>query len=341
MDKASRLMLSLPRDMDAVLLTSLENRVCFSGFSGEGALLLTRNPFFFFAAPQSYAAAGKTIRDMLVLPLEKWPALLPEILEKYSLRRIAVEAQSLPVAQLKNLRERYPQAEFLADGRVDALISELRKHKNGYELDCIRTAQKQAHTAFAKVLRERGLEKTERELEAQLEYEIRMLCGERGNVSVFRRGSASCESLLFHITVSAKGYFYRMARTVPAGIPSEEYRRAEELLFAAFQAAVNAARPGVECKWMEQAARQSVGEMGVPGMSLVFWGHGIGAARSESPLFSPGSGERLESGMALFLCLRISSPSLPDIAIGDTILVTDTGGKPFFPLWAGDGRLLP
>ncbi len=57
----------LPREVDAVLITSPENRLYFTGFLGEGVLLLTRNPFFFFAARWILSSAQKIIRDMQVL----------------------------------------------------------------------------------------------------------------------------------------------------------------------------------------------------------------------------------------------------------------------------------
>ncbi len=340
MDKASRLMLSLPRDLDAVLITSPENRLYFTGYPGEGVLLLTRNPFFFFSDPQDISSAKKMIRDMLVLSLDRWPAL-PEILSNYSVRRIAVETQFLSVAQLKNLRERYPRAEFLADGRADSLISEMRKQKDTYEIDCICAAQKNIDTVLAKVLYGLDPRRTERELEAQLEYEIRMLNGERGLASVFCQSGETCKSITLRLAAWVKGYSCRTVRTVLTGVSSGEDDRAREALLAAYSAMTDAVCPDIQCGQLEQIARQILEQSGYSRETLCFLGYGIGAAKSEPPLFEPGSREAMEPGMVCFLSLRLSVPGLPHIEIGDTFLVTNEGVNCLSELpqeigWSGD-----
>lgn len=340
MDKASKLMLSLPKELDAVLITSPENRLYFTGFSGDGVLLLTRNPFYFFAASQSYGAAGKSIRDMILLPLEEGLSALPEICEKYSVQRIAVEAESLPVARLKRLRGRYPQVEFLVDDRVDALIAKLRKRKTDYELDCIRAAQKITEAAFTKTLRSLKPTETERQLAAKLEYELRLLSGERNFVSVSRINGGSPtgdgekssggdmfkgDVITFHLETSVKGYSCHMVRTLSVGNPPEELQLACDALLSVWSALLKTIRPGTFCGQIEKDCRELLEQRGYSPTFLRIVGHGIGAARREPPFFAPDSREELESGMVFFLSMALFVPGFGRVEIGDTLQVTETG----------------
>lgn len=339
MDQASKLVLHLPKEVDAVLITSPENRLYFTGSSLDGVLLLTRNPFYFFAASLDTLAAHQSIRDMQVLPLETGFPRLPEIAKKYSVHRIAVESEFLPVAELRRLRKRYPQVEFVVDDRVEAQIHMLRKQKTEYEIDCIQAAQSIADTVLEQMRSWIYPGITERELVARIEYELRLAGSERqtvickrgeGPLSGFERMSdrqiSQGEAFRLCIRACVKGYDSQITRTLFLPRPSEEEERAYQLLTELHCQALDCIRPGATGQELDQTVQEIFLQKGISenGRCQIA-GHGIGVSKREAPTLSKDSTEELQTGMVLTVSTTLLVPGQFEWQMEDPILVTETG----------------
>lgn len=341
MDKASALMISLPKDLDAVLITSPENRLYFTGFSSSaGILLLTRNTFYFLVDFRYIEAAKRNIRDMKLVKLTNEEEQLSEIFRQMNLKRVAVEAEKMTVSAWNTLHTRFPQVEFVADGRVDEQITRLRMRKTDYELDCIRAAQKITDAAFANLLEFIRAGRTEREIAARLEYEMKLLGSEELAFSTIcvsgpnsslphgvpgNRILAQGDFLTLDFGAKQKGYCSDMTRTVAIGQISEEQQRVYDTVLDAQLHALQAVRPGVECKQIDAVARDIITAAGYGESFGHGLGHSLGVEIHEDPRYNPVCKTLTEPGMVITVEPGIYLENRFGVRIEDMALVTAEG----------------
>jgi Xaa-Pro dipeptidase len=97
-----------------------------------------------------------------------------------------------------------------------------------------------------------------------------------------------------------EGYKSDITRTLVWGRPSDKMKKVFEIVQRAQKAALDAARPGVECQAVDAAARGVIGDAGYgPGYKFFTHrvGHGIGMDGHEWPYLVRGNARRLAPGM--------------------------------------------
>ncbi len=137
------------------------------------------------------------------------------------------------------------------------------------------------------------------------------------------------------IATNIEGYYSDEARMYVIGQPDDRQKRAFEVIFMAYQSALNTIRPGVKGKEVYNAAREVVEKAGYldyfAGFSRYpqynYLGHGIGLETNEHPLISPRDETILQPNMVIAIEPKIIAP-LWGVTLEDTILVTEDGCKP-------------
>ena len=132
-----------------------------------------------------------------------------------------------------------------------------------------------------------------------------------------------------------RGYHSDMIRMACIGPPSSEELRLYDLVLAANTAAVQAAKPGVPCHALFEAALREFRRGGIQEQtlrSLSGFGHGVGLDVREPPFIKKDEETVLQAGMVLAL-----EPWLPNLAIPgagpgilvveDMVIVTETGAE--------------
>jgi Xaa-Pro aminopeptidase len=94
------------------------------------------------------------------------------------------------------------------------------------------------------------------------------------------------------------GYCSDITRTVVTGTPSGEVRACYDVLLAAQQAAVAAARAGVTASSVDKVARDTIEAAGFGHLFVHRTGHGIGIEEHEDPYLVTGNDEVLVPGHA-------------------------------------------
>jgi Xaa-Pro dipeptidase len=142
--------------------------------------------------------------------------------------------------------------------------------------------------------------------------------------------------VVIEMAVVADGYWVDLTRTVVAGAPSEEQRRAFMAQRGAYLAALAAMKPGVAAAAVDNAARRALEEFGLKHLFLHHTGHGIGFRYHEPiPFVHPDSDGVLEAGMITSLEPGLYSSSLGGVRIEDNVVITPSGAEPLCrsPRW--------
>jgi D-alanyl-D-alanine dipeptidase len=121
------------------------------------------------------------------------------------------------------------------------------------------------------------------------------------------------------------GYGSDTTRTVVVGEPTEEHRRAHDVVREAQQTGVEAVRPGVACQDVDRAVRDVIVAAGLGEYFTHRTGHGIGVETHEQPYIVEGSTQRLEPGMCFSIEPGVYFPGRFGVRIEDIVAVTETG----------------
>lgn len=121
------------------------------------------------------------------------------------------------------------------------------------------------------------------------------------------------------------GYCSDITRCVYLGKPSTEIVEAYEVLHAAQQAAVAAARVGTPCEDVDAAARRIIADAGFGEYFIHRTGHGIGLDAHEDPYIVSGNTAILEDGHAFSIEPGIYLPGRWGMRLEDIVVATDDG----------------
>lgn len=133
---------------------------------------------------------------------------------------------------------------------------------------------------------------------------------------------------------TVEGYNSDITRTFVLGKPSEESKRVFEVVQRAQKAALEAAKPGIECQAVDAAARKVVVDAGYgPGYKYFTHrlGHGIGLDGHEWPYLVRGNTLALAPGMTFSDEPGIYQPGKFGIRLEDDMYITPDGARLFTP----------
>jgi Xaa-Pro aminopeptidase len=232
---------------------------------------------------------------------------------------------------------------FVAPAKLvpaDNMITPFRGVKDGGEVDRLRTAIRVAEQAFEKVrgwLRP-GL--TEREIAAQLAYEMQKL-GAQGETfpSIVAVGPNSSlphyepgdrpltenEILLVDWGARVNWYGSDLTRVLWLGSIAPELRKVFDIVREAHDRATEAVRPGIKAHDVDRVAREVIRKAGYGERFNHALGHGLGLVAHEIPRVGKGTKTKLEPGMVITIEPGIYLPGLGGVRLEDDVLVTDTG----------------
>ncbi|CAL9607089.1 putative dipeptidase PepE [Streptomyces sp. enrichment culture] len=123
------------------------------------------------------------------------------------------------------------------------------------------------------------------------------------------------------------GYGSDTSRTVHVGAPTDEERRAHDVVRAAQEAGFRAVRPGAACQDVDRAARAVIAEAGYGEYFIHRTGHGIGVTTHEPPYMIEGEERPLVPGMCFSVEPGIYLPGRFGVRIEDIVTVTEDGGR--------------
>jgi Xaa-Pro aminopeptidase len=121
------------------------------------------------------------------------------------------------------------------------------------------------------------------------------------------------------------GYCSDITRTVVTGAPSSEVAECYDVLLAAQQAAVSAARAGVAAEAVDRVARGIIEDAGFGHLFVHRTGHGIGIEEHEDPYLVEGNAEVLQPGHAFSVEPGIYRQDRFGMRLEDIVVIGEDG----------------
>lgn len=337
-DRLARLRAKMTADgADGVLVTKPENMHYFSGFTGgEGAVIITEQESLLITdsryteQAEQEAFGFKIVRQERVLTEE-----ISAILSRNA-KHILIEQNHLPLEAYLALKS--------ADTGIEWLPTELdslRNIKDDREIELIRKAVAISDQAFDHVISIIKAGMTEKEVAAELEYQMRKLGSERpafqtivasGVRGSLPHGIASDkviqegELVTMDFGAVYKGYHSDITRTVCVGKASQKQKELYHIVLDAQLSGVAAVQEDRKNNAVDAAARYVIIQNGYGEYFGHGLGHGVGLEIHEWPRLSPKAEPMtLASGMIVTVEPGIYLPDWGGIRIEDTVLVTSNG----------------
>ncbi|PKG24988.1 M24 family metallopeptidase [Niallia nealsonii] len=337
------------QNIDFTFLTSTDNVFYFSNFYSDPherllALLLFRNEEPILVCPSmeknDAVNAGWKFDIIGYSDIENpWENIQQKVAEKLpSVKKIAVEKDHLNVNRWESIHTAFPSIEQILS--AEEKINQLRMVKTEKELTIIKEACKWADYAIEIGCSELAEGKTEMQVLAAIEYELKkqgiaqmsfstmVLTGKNGASPHGTPGDTPIQKgdlVLFDLGVVVDGYCSDITRTVAFGDINEEQKQIYDTVLKAQLAAIDASKPGVACSVIDLAARNIISEAGYGDYFPHRLGHGLGISVHEFPSLTETNSLLLKEGMVYTIEPGIYVPNIAGVRIEDDVYVTKNG----------------
>lgn len=334
----NKLISSLPKRLDGMLIVSEVNRLFFTGFpSSDGFLLITRNGSVFLTDSRYIEEAKNKITCCEVDELVNTADQLPAYCKKFGCNTLGVEGSRLTVNELASLRKMLKGVTLTAS-KTDSYIDALRMVKSESEVNNIIKAQRIAEKAFEHIL---GFIKegvTEKQVALELDFFMLSHGAEALSFETIAISGANtskphgvptdkkieCGDLItMDYGAVVNGYHSDMTRTVAVGKVSDKQAEVYNTVLKAQLTALAGLKPGVSCRDADKLARDIITDAGYGPYFRHSTGHGVGVEIHEKPNLSPKSDAILEAGHIVTVEPGIYIPSEFGVRIEDMALITD------------------
>ncbi|PPA71632.1 M24 family metallopeptidase [Jeotgalibacillus proteolyticus] len=266
-------------------------------------------------------------------------ALLQQELENKNskISTLAVETSHLTIDRLTVLKKSF--GEFSVQS-IDAALNDMRLIKTEEELVLLRKAAELADYAIDVGCKELAEGKTELDILAAVEYELKrkgvtemafstmVLTGKNGASPHGTPGLSKVQKgdlVLFDLGVVYEGYCSDITRTVAFGDITDEQKKIYDTVLAAQQKALEMVKPGVKASELDKAARQVIEDAGFGDFFPHRLGHGLGINVHEYPSITSENDLELKEGMTFTIEPGIYVPNVAGVRIEDDVLVTGDG----------------
>ncbi|HEY1214349.1 MAG TPA: Xaa-Pro peptidase family protein [Bryobacteraceae bacterium] len=333
------------QNVQALLLTHLPDVRYLTGFTGSNAALaLTPRKAVLFTDGRYTVQAREEVESARVVIAKKKSAqtMAAAWLEQQQLTRCGIDGTHTTIALLEHLRK-------AVSGRLrrsffqpleSPLVAAQREIKDAAEIRRMRQAAALGARLFDHILGflEPGI--TEVAVAAELEHQARLLGAEAmsfetivasGARSALPHGRASSSRIprkgfiTLDFGVILNGYCSDMTRTVHMGRATAEEERAYAAVLEAQESAVAAAKHGVACGDVDEAARSVLKRAGLARYFTHSTGHGVGLEIHEGPRIAANQKLLLAEGMVVTIEPGVYLPGRFGIRIEDTVVINRNG----------------
>lgn len=335
-------------DIDFSFLTSTDNVFYFSGFYCEpherllGLLIFQeKEPILVCPAmeKEEAKAAGWEYEIIGYSDIDHpWKLIEKAVKKRLSrITKAAIEKEHLTVERFEALSNILPDAAFIP---AEEKLRQLRMIKDSKELAKLREACALADYAIKAGCAEIQEGKTELDILAAIEYELKkkgvakmsfstmVLTGANGASPHGTPGTTKIKKgdfVLFDLGVVVDGYCSDITRTVAYGGITEKQKEIYHTVLRSQMAAIEASKPGAAIADVDRTARNIITEAGYGEFFPHRLGHGLGISVHEYPSVTETNPLLLEPGMVYTIEPGIYVPNVAGVRIEDDVCVTENG----------------
>ena len=299
--------------------------------TGPQAILLTDSRYSDYAKTAVKGARVEVVKGPKIPALKDYAEFGAENL------RLAYHRGTMTVSILDQLKKTLPGCLPVA---ADGVFAELGWVKDRGELTNIQKAVDIADIAFERVLCLVAPGIRERDLAAELEYQMVMLGSEKpafesavvsGYRSAMPHGLPTSKKVekgdfvTFDFGATVNGYLCDITRTVVVGKASSRQKKIYDTVLKAQMAAIRKIRAGVSGKAVDKVARDIITRAGFGKKFGHGTGHGISMEIHSGPSLSPLSDHKLKAGNVVTVEPGIYISGWGGVRIEDDVVVTRTG----------------
>jgi Xaa-Pro aminopeptidase len=326
---------------DALLVTNFTNVTYLTGFTGDDSYLLFWQDGQVILSDPRYATQIEEQcpgLDMEIRPPgTNMVTSIARTVKSGGAIRLGVEVESMTVGLRDRIVAELPQIEVMATAR---LIEELREVKDAEEIAQLREAIWYAEKAFGVLRASLTAEKTEKQVAAELEHQMRLF-GARGPSfpSIVAAGARAAlphatptdrlsgEGDILLVDWGADGGLYKsdLTRVLVTGKISPKVERIYRVVLSAQEQGIAAIRPGAVAQDVDAVARGVIEQAGFGRYFGHGLGHGLGLEVHEAPRLAAHNTVVLKPGMVVTVEPGIYMPGWGGVRIEDDVLVTRSG----------------
>ncbi|MBS4199967.1 aminopeptidase P family protein [Bacillus sp. FJAT-49732] len=335
-------------EIDAVFITSPDNVFYLSGFQSDPherllglAVFQEKEPFLICPKMEVNDAkkSGWNFEIIGYSDTERpWDFVEDRVKARINkVQRWAVEKEHLNVERYEELLSRFNGASFHS---AEAILHQLRMIKDNNEISILRKACELADFAVQVGVNEIKEGKTELDIIAAIEYEVKKkgVSGMSFDTMVLTGANAASphgtpgetkirkgDFVLFDLGVIYEGYCSDITRTIAYGDINDVQEKIYQTVLKAEETAVNATKPGVLAKDLDSIAREIIHQAGYGDYFPHRLGHGLGISVHEYPSMTATNELELKPGMVFTIEPGIYVPGVAGVRIEDDVLVTESG----------------
>jgi Xaa-Pro aminopeptidase len=326
------------RDLDAALITNINNLRYLTGFSGSsGAVFVPADGDPVFVTDGRYIEQGET-ETGLEPRLVKGPLApkLPAVAVDAGWHTLAVETHHLTVDQHAALTGA-DDSDTLEFSGLERAVEQLRTVKDAVEVAALREACEVSTRALERLIAGPIVDRTELDLARELDnllldlgaeavgFDTIMASGPNSSIPHHQPSARTVQRgdlLKIDFGARVRGYHADCTRTFVVGTESADWQRE---IYAAVQEAqavgVGQARPGAETKAVFDAVVATLEPTGYAGRFVHGLGHGVGLEIHEDPFMGETTTGKLPDQTAITIEPGVYLPGRGGVRIEDTLIV--------------------
>jgi len=342
-DRMDRLYRALSRRrLDAICISHGPNIVYLTGFTGDDSWLLVLRGHPILVTDSRFAEQAETESPWCDLVTRRTTVIkaVGRLARKFNVHRLGLEETHVSAASWRKASSEMPGIELVA---LTGLVEKMRLVKDAHEIELIVNAQRCLEHAVQAVIAPGAsglVGKSENELAARLEYEMRLAgasgsafctivaAGARGSLPharPTRRPAAAGAPLLIDAGARVRSYNSDLTRTYFLDTIPARLGRIYDVVLEAQSRAINSVRPGVRLARVDKAARDVIERAGFGKYFGHGTGHGVGLEIHEAPTVGPRTRGVARVGMVFTVEPGVYIPGLGGVRIEDIVVVTDDG----------------
>ncbi|MDR3178722.1 MAG: aminopeptidase P family protein [Oscillospiraceae bacterium] len=352
MNRSKELIKKISSNIDAVFITSVENRRYFSLCDiHTGYLLITRQILYYIVDFRYYEIAVKEVLksknpNLKVVFSKDLKITLKELITENNIKRIVIERENLIVSESEKIYSLFSflKVDIAVNAQLDDEISNMRFVKSIYEIEKMKRSQQITENAFNYIVQKIKPGISEKDIALDIEFHMRkngassvafdliVISGEKTSLPHGTPGDRKiCENefLIMDMGAVFEGYHSDMTRTVAIGDVSDEQKKIYNIVLQAQLEAIETLKDGVKAGDVDKAARDVINSHGYAKYFGHSTGHGVGLKVHEAPKLSISSEEKLKSNAVVTIEPGIYLPGKFGVRIEDMLLVKKDGCENF------------